>query len=208
VKDDAATGVVIPNPNAYTTCSAIAYVGASPGLIALGEVCRLSRQGAAAKGLPAKRCLLALGGWTDWTAIGTTANAQKLAKLIAKAVLYGFIDGIDLDFEHLTPFNDLYGTEYQNFAALITSIRAEFNLITDAVWYDTANKRIQWLQCTALALGTMAGSYYATNIQYMRDILANPKPYFEITWTTRFNAWVPVSSPFNYLSASSPKPTG
>ena len=52
-----------------------------------------------------------------------------------------------------------------------------------------------------------SGAYfYTTNMQYMTDILANPVPHFDISWTTRFNAFVPQDDPLNYLMPDSPMP--
>ena len=188
-------------PSAFVpgaSCLPNAYMGTSPGLVAISEVCRLARQGAISQGLEPKRCLLALGGWSDFTAIGTADNARSLAKLIAKAVLFGFLDGVDLDFEHLTPFNDLYGSEFVNFAILINSLRTEFDALS-ASWYQTAADHKSWYDCTYNALESWqkpASYYYPTNIQYMNDILANPIPYLEITWTTRFN----VRTTYSFVS--------
>ena len=47
---------------------------------------------------------VSLGGWSDWARIGSVEAANDLAKLVGKLVLYTFADGVDLDFEHLSPF--------------------------------------------------------------------------------------------------------
>lgn len=50
--------------------------------------------------------------------------------LSAKLVAYSFADGIDLDFEHLTPFANMTGDkEYAAFAALILKLRSEFDKV-------------------------------------------------------------------------------
>ena len=32
---------------------------------------------------------------------------------------------------------------------------------------------------------------YATQFLYLKELAANTAPHLEISWTTRFNAWVP-----------------
>ena len=56
-----------------------------------------------------KRAKITLGGWSDYARLATVGNAQKAAKLIAKAVQVTFADGVDLDFEHMTDFDTFAG---------------------------------------------------------------------------------------------------
>merc|ERR1712100_270003 len=42
-------------------------------------------------------------------------------------------------------------------------------------------------------------NYYETNFNYLDEEAANPVPYLEISWTTRFNAFLPEGNPWNYL---------
>merc|ERR1711957_991337 len=51
-----------------------------------------------------KRVKIVLGGWSDYARIGSVANGEKLAKVMAKFVAHTFADGVDLDLEHLTPY--------------------------------------------------------------------------------------------------------
>jgi hypothetical protein len=192
------------------SCTSSSYLGSSPGLVSISEICRLIRQGASTKGLPPKRCQLSLGGWSDYAAIGKPENIDKIAKFIGKATRYGFLDGVDLDFEHLTPFEELYPGEFDRFTALINAIRKEFDtIVADPVaYYDMARAHLAWFNCTKLALPSNQQSpYYDSNIKYMQDILANPvPPRLEISWTTRFNAFLPEGDPYNYLMPDSPVP--
>eukprot|EP01123_Difflugia_compressa_P000488 TRINITY_DN10568_c0_g1_i1.p1 TRINITY_DN10568_c0_g1~~TRINITY_DN10568_c0_g1_i1.p1 ORF type:complete len:446 (-),score=92.15 TRINITY_DN10568_c0_g1_i1:88-1425(-) len=188
--------------NADTTIHTIEQ---SPGLIAISEMCRLSRQG---PGAP-KRCLITLGGWSDWARLDSVANAEKLATLIGKMVLLSFADGIDLDFEHLTEFSWLSPNEVDAFISLLENIRLELNKITPDLWKATAQARHDDLvtEYNALPNWQKAESYYyPTNIKYMLDLIANGPPYFEISYTTRFNAIINESNPFNYLLPTSPIP--
>jgi hypothetical protein len=40
--------------------------------------------------------------------------------------------------------------------------------------------------------------WYATQFAYLKEVAANKPPHLEISWTTRFNAWVPKKNPYNY----------
>merc|ERR1712032_1526656 len=48
--------------------------------------------------------------------------------------------------------------------------------------------------------------YYETNFKYLDEVAANPVPYLEISWTTRFNAFLPEGNPWNYLTPDSEIP--
>jgi len=41
---------------------------------------------------------------------------------------------------------------------------------------------------------------YATQFLYLKELAANKPPHLEISWTTRFNAWVPKDDPYNYVT--------
>ena len=38
-----------------------------------------------------------------------------------------------------------------------------------------------------------------TTLQYLDEVAANGAPHLEISWTTRFNAFVPKDEPYNYV---------
>lgn len=40
--------------------------------------------------------------------------------------------------------------------------------------------------------------FYSTRLAYLKEVMANPAPHLEISWCTRFNAFVPKNNPFNY----------
>jgi len=187
-----------------TAATTVHDINNSPGLVGMAEVCRLARQGPNGP----KRCLITLGGWSDWARMGSIANAQTLATLVGKMVLFTFADGIDLDFEHLTEFSWLGDDEFAAFQALILAIRQELNSISGQ-WVSTAQARLSDLQAEYNAMPSWQQAqspYYPTNIQYLQEVQQNGPPYFEISWTTRFNAILNTSDPFNYLAPDSPKP--
>lgn len=195
----------LDNPS---SCTSTSYLGSSSGVISISEMCRLVRQGGATNGLTAKRCQYSFGGWSDWAALGNAENAKKAAVYAAKVVAWTFLDGIDLDFEHLTPFESLYPGEKENFGIFVVTLRQELDKVR-ATWYDRARSHFNWLSCTYNALQAWeqpSGAYYTSNMKYMQDILANPVPPLTVSFTTRFNAFVPIANPYNYLQKTSPVP--
>jgi len=175
------------------------------GLVGIGEACRLARMAPSGP----KRCKVSLGGWSDWARLGSPANAELIAKLVGKLVGYSFADGVDLDFEHLTPYDSQFGgSEFNAFETLVKSIRKELGVVA-STWHQTAKERAEALNATYTKLQPWQKKqafYYPTNIQYMAEIQRNPVPVLELSWTTRFNAFVPENDRFNYLLPSSPVP--
>merc|ERR1711959_518245 len=109
----------------------------TPSIVAIGEAARLARMHPDGP----KRMKITLGGWSDFARLESAENAEKAAVLAAKLVQYSFADGIDLDFEHLTPFNNMTGDdEYAAFATLISTLRSEFTKV-EADWAVTAKAR-------------------------------------------------------------------
>lgn len=51
-----------------------------------------------------------------------------------------------------------------------------------------------------------AKDFYGTNLQYLKELMANPVPHLEVSWCTRFNAFVPKDDPFNYAMPGTPIP--
>ena len=176
----------------------------TPGLVGIGEACRLARM---APDGP-RRCKISLGGWSDWARLGSADAARRVASLAAKMVLYSFADGLDLDFEHLTPFTARYGGEFGAFAALVGSLRAELDAVGGAGWAAAVDARAAALNASASRLQPwQRKDYYTTNLRYLKELRQNgPPTRFEISFTTRFNAWVPEDDPYNYLLPSSPVP--
>jgi len=131
-----------------------------------------------------------------------------VGKLMAKAVQMTLADGVDLDFEHLTPFDKMAGgtqekagPEFAAFAALISTLRTELDAVA-ATWNTTALKRLAAMNETYQGLEkwkkTNVKQFYETNFQYLKEVAANPAPHLEVSWTTRFNPWVPKYNPYNY----------
>lgn len=150
-----------------------------------------------------KRMKITIGGWSDYARIGNAANGVKAANLMAKLVAYTFADGVDIDMEHLTPYTR-YSDEFGGLIAFITQLRNQF-AIHEANWADTAQKRIAALESQLKNGGSFTNAkktWYRTNINHLKEVKALPAPHLEISWTTRFNAFVPsldYPDRFNYF---------
>lgn len=178
--------------------------GYTPGLISIGEVCRLAHMHPNGP----KRCKIVLGGWSDWARVATVANAQKLGKFVANMVLLSFADGVDLDFEHLSEFSKQFTDEFAPFNALIKAISQEFDNVKK-VWVQTATTRKKALAQFYDNLEESEKAkyaYYPTNVHYLTQVIANGAPELEISWTTRFNAFLDPKDPFNIYTSDSPHP--
>lgn len=169
----------------------------SASVVSLADFCRYAHT---FPGGP-KRCIIGLGGWSDWARISTVENAAKIGKLIAKLVLFTFADGIDLDFEHLAEYTRKYGDgEIPAYIAMVKAIRKEFDAITEEQWNSTAHKRLATVK-------TRASSWWKKQmLQYLPEVAANGKPYLEIMYTTRFNAFLNPNDPWDYLDPNSTHP--
>jgi hypothetical protein len=178
----------------------------TPSIIAISEAVRMGRMHPDGP----KRVKIVLGGWSDFARLETPELAVKAGELGAKLVKYTFADGIDLDFEHLTPFNNMTSDhEFAAFASLITTLRSEFTKV-EADWKATAKARHDALLAEYNAMQPWqrnnAKQYYSTNLQYLKELQANDVPKLEISWCTRFNAFVPKDDPFNYHMPGTPVP--
>merc|ERR1712193_378496 len=101
-------------------------------IVAITEVVRMGRMHPDGP----KRVKIVLGGWSDYARISSVENGEKLAKIMAKFVAHTFADGVDLDLEHLTPFNRM-GDEFDGLAAFINSLRTELDGVA-ANWASNA----------------------------------------------------------------------
>jgi len=133
--------------------------------------------------------------------LGSAANGVKAAKLMAKFVAYTFAHGVDIDMEHITPYSRM-DDEFGALIAFITQLREEFKSVGDN-WSKTANQRISALQSQSKGAKNAAQrNWYTVNINHLKEVAAMPAPHLEISWTTRFNAFVPSKDfpdRFNYL---------
>jgi len=197
---------------AAVVTSSDSLVEPNSGQVSIMEACRMARAGPYDS---PKRCSIALGGWSDYARLATTSNAEAVAKLVGRMVLSTFADGIDLDFEHLTPFNTFNGDdEFSAFAALIKEIRNQFDNEIPNQFKGLATERKKWFQDEYDSLPDWEkaeGDYFPANVQYMQDIIDNVDnngvPKLVISWTTRFNAFVPADNVWNYLLPDSPVPS-
>jgi hypothetical protein len=173
---------------------------ASPSIVAIAEVVRMAHMHPDGP----KRTKITLGGWSDFARLSTPENGAKAAKLMAKFVAYTFADGVDIDMEHLSPFtNNFEGSD--EFAALIgfvNELREQFKTVS-ASWKDTARARQQAMNNSYNSLPDWkkknSKDYYESSIRYLGEVIEQPVPYLEISWTTRFNAFLPQEDKWNYL---------
>jgi hypothetical protein len=187
--------------NAQTNINAV-----SSSIIGIGDIVRMARMHPAGP----KRAKITLGGWSDYARLGTAANGVKAAQLMGKLVAYSFADGVDIDMEHLTPYSGL-SDEFGALIAFITELRNQFNSV-EKNWAKTANQRINALTAQFKNCGSCAKAkknWYRTNINHLKEVAAIGAPHLEISWTTRFNAFLPsdkVPDVWNYLMPDSAKP--
>merc|ERR1719262_870559 len=79
-------------------------------------------------------------------------------------------------------------------------------------WVQTANARIKALTQQFHNSGGMTPAkkhWYLTNMNHLKEVAAIGAPHLEISWTTRFNAFLPsdkVPDVWNYLMPDSAKP--
>jgi len=156
-----------------------------------------------------KRAKITLGGWSDYARIGSVANGVKLGKLMAKFVAFTFADGVDFDMEHLTPYNRL-GEEWAGLVAFVSTLRSEFDGDISKNWVATAKARQAGLAADFKKLAPWqqktVATFFNTSDKYLDEVAKNGAPHLEISWTTRFNAFLPKDDIFNYLMPDSPRP--
>jgi len=174
----------------------------SPSIISIADVVRVAKMHPSGP----KRTKITLGGWSDYARLGSAANAVKAAKLMGKLVAYTFADGVDIDMEHLTPYAR-YNDEFGALIAFITQLRQEFNNHA-ANWNKNALARVSALKTqlkNCASCPKWKRIWYNTNINHLKEVATMPPPNLEISWTTRFNAFLPcdnctdVNERFNYL---------
>jgi len=180
----------------------------TPSITSIADVVRLAKMHPTGP----KRTKITLGGWSDYARIGSAANGVKAANLMAKLVAYSFADGVDIDMEHLTPYAR-YNDEFGGLIAFITELRTRFDAY-EKNWQSNANARIKALQAQykqkcGTKCANAARYWYISNINHLKEVALMPAPHLEISWTTRFNAFLPSSNltdRFNYLTEDSAHP--
>jgi len=176
----------------------------TPSIVAISEVVRMGRMHPDGP----KRVKITLGGWSDYARIASVENGEKLAKVMGKFVAHTFADGVDLDLEHLTPYNKL-GNEFDGLVAFINALRTELDSVASN-WASTAQAKKDALATTYANMPKWqkgnVKDYFETNLKYLDEVAANPVPKLEISWTTRFNAFLPDDNKWNYLTPDSPIP--
>jgi len=176
----------------------------TPSIVAITEAVRMGRMHPDGP----KRVKITLGGWSDYARIGSVANGEKLAKVMGIFVAHTFADGVDLDLEHLTPYNKM-GKEFDGLIAFINAMRTELDSVASN-WATNAKAKKDAMNKTYAGLANWqkanVKNYYETNFKYLDEVAANPVPKMEISWTTRFNAFLPDDNPWNYLTPDTPIP--
>jgi len=156
-----------------------------------------------------KRVKIVLGGWSDYARIGSAANGVKAAKLYGKFVEHTFADGVDIDMEHLTPY-DRMGDEWDGLVSFINTLRTELDGVATR-WASNAATKKAAMQSEYNGLEDWKKGnvkhYYESNFNYLDEVASNPVPYLEISWTTRFNGFLPADDPWNYLTPESEIPS-
>jgi GH18 family chitinase len=152
-----------------------------------------------------KRVKIVLGGWSDFARMASADNGVKAAKLMGKFVAHTFADGVDIDMEHLTPYNKM-GKEIDGFVAFVKQLRQELDTVTTN-WASNAQAKKAGLDSWYNAMEDWqkgnVKDYYHTTANYLQEVAANPCPHLEISWTTRFNAFLPEDNHWNYLEPDS-----
>eukprot|EP01059_Diplonema_ambulator_P034282 TRINITY_DN75_c0_g1_i11.p1 TRINITY_DN75_c0_g1~~TRINITY_DN75_c0_g1_i11.p1 ORF type:complete len:451 (+),score=184.16 TRINITY_DN75_c0_g1_i11:231-1583(+) len=180
---------------------------ATPGIVSIAEASRMAKMHPDGP----KRFKISLGGWSDFARVGNTQNAAQIAQLAAQLVLWTFADGVDLDFEHLTPYATIPGDdEFAAYNALVKELRNQLDTVVKPQWSTFAQKRKAMLQAEYNALQPWQQQdmkpYYQTNINFMDEVAKNGPDHLEVSWTTRFNAFLPAGNPWNYLLPDSVVP--
>merc|ERR1711904_229631 len=111
--------------------------------------------------------------------------------------------------EHLTPYNRM-GEEWAGLVAFVSTLRSEFDGDVTKNWVDNANARRKALAAQFKKLEPWqqkdVAAFYNTSDKYLAEVANNGAPHLEISWTTRFNAFLPPDDVFNYLMPDSPRP--
>lgn len=182
----------------------------APGIVTISEAMRMARMHPQGP----KRMKVTLGGWSDFARLGNAQNGEAAAVLMAKVVKVTFADGVDVDMEHFAAYNNKtdfpQDDEFGAFAAFITKLRSELDQVA-ADWVASANARKAALQSAYDKLEPwqkkQAAPYYTSNINYLGEVAKNgPPKKLDISWTTRFNAFIPKDDPWNYLKPNCPRP--
>jgi len=107
-----------------------------------------------------KRVKIVLGGWSDYARIGSAANGVKAAKLYGKFVEHTFADGVDIDMEHLTPY-DRMGDEFDGFVSFVNALRPELDGVATRwasnaqLMHNTLNLHLKSLTSSKLSCNYM-----------------------------------------------------
>jgi len=98
------------------------------------------------------------------------------------------------------------GNEFDGLIAFIDAMRTELDSVASN-WASTAKAKKDAMNKTYAGMANWqkanVKNYFETNFKYLDEVAANPVPKMEISWTTRFNAFLPDGNPWNYLTPDS-----
>jgi len=155
-----------------------------------------------------KRVKIVLGGWSDYARLASAEKGAAAAKLMAKFVAHTLADGVDIDMEHLTPYNEM-GNEFEGLISFIKTLRSELDDVAKN-WVSNAQAKLAGVQSWYSSMEDWkkknVEQYYQTTVNYLGEVASNPVPHLEISWCTRFNAFLPEENPWNYLYPDSEVP--
>ena len=165
----------------------------TPILFSIQDACRMAHQHPSGS----KTFQISFGGWSDGSFF-QTGYAKQLATLMVNLVLFSFADGLDLDFEHITQLRDQTGYRTQEqrnqqisfIQELVSEIRSQFDSITTQQIQQNIKDFIQWIDQNKSKLSELQ---YVSHKTHLRSLCVIP-PKFTITYTARFNAFIPDSS--------------
>jgi len=159
--------------------------GRGQGVLYITDFCRIVKESG-------KKCLVALGGWSDWTRVADNDRADKIARLAAELVLWTFADGLDIDFEHLYEFDKIWPGEFDAFSHMVNRMRFYLDTYVKEKWQSAIDARLEFVRSSG-------GEYLNKHRNYMQGLKAMPTPEnFVLSFTTRFNGFVDPEDPFNY----------
>merc|ERR1712028_309507 len=111
--------------------------------------------------------------------------------------------------EHLTPYATM-GKEWEGLHSFVTTLRQELDSVAKNWVSNVAAKKAgldSWYNSMEDWAKGNVKQYYQTTTNSLDEVAANPVPYLEISWCTRFNAFLPADNKWNYLTPESEIPS-
>lgn len=177
---------IAPKCRGPSIATAITFGDTTPSstAIAIRECVRLAHS-------VGKKINLSIGGWSDCIKI---VDGSKLITLIADLVGFTFVDGVDIDIEHLsmttadqppwitTPNCKATNPNLAPFADFINGLRQQLDILKGN-WKTYISTAQAWLETVKSAYPV----YYTNNVSFLSSLSV---PDLQISFTTRFNSFV------------------